>query len=654
MGTTSLLVRPFFDQPGGIMREKNITIVTIIFIVFIATGFIHATLSVAGKTPEKFPPDLTVEKFWLDAQCQISFVLKNVGKGSIAASDHNQGTVEIVFGKERETFYFTRGSSRGKPAVDPAGKLKMPGGYVSYNTKIKLTTAMRVVLSVNPARKIPESNYDNNNPVQTLIPECPSKGTSGLTKKNGGGIPPKIQRGIHVELIPGKSSYNLSEALTVRYRFRDPDVTNPLDTTIYLHQQIYGQGQMWRWTPLWSIAAGRATVAAGAVSVPVVIPASMTQGESYVMTVYRSGAIWGDSNRFIIGAITDAGASGTGGRELEILSPLAGDIWRCGSERLVKWRTPFAINPSITLLKGSRIMLTDRSQGSRVVYDPGSKTYVYGLRIPRDFEPGSDYNVRIIDLKNASVHKLSGNFSITDEVLDLEVPDMRANASGHLIVTAVVHGSYTGPALFRVARITDQVVGEDYRTLETWEVPVSSIRTGANTVNLGAARATGRTNCGERYEVKIDSRDGIDEVHENNNTLVKEVYFRPDHGNIEIKRGEQILRHQDTIPLSRHREPTFSVWLKNCGMTPGRGTVEIRQTGRWEEIVSGGTLTARTRMVDHDILLGSRRFDLSPGATDYATMNEKDPESQISRIEIHLSGDLAGWAPANPMIIYVR
>ena len=93
------------------MREKNITIVTIIFIVFIATGFIHATLSVAGKTPEKFPPDLTVEKFWLDAQCQISFVLKNVGKGSIAASDHNQGTVEIVFGKERETFYFTRGSS---------------------------------------------------------------------------------------------------------------------------------------------------------------------------------------------------------------------------------------------------------------------------------------------------------------------------------------------------------------------------------------------------------------------------------------------------------------------------------------------------------------------------------------------------------------
>ncbi len=99
------------------MREKNITIITIVFIVFIAASFLRAALSVAGKTPEKFPPDLTVEKFWLDSQCQINFLLKNVGKGSIAASDHNQGTVEIVFGKERETLYFTRSSSRGKPAA---------------------------------------------------------------------------------------------------------------------------------------------------------------------------------------------------------------------------------------------------------------------------------------------------------------------------------------------------------------------------------------------------------------------------------------------------------------------------------------------------------------------------------------------------------
>jgi len=39
---------------------------------------------------------------------------------------------------------------------------------------------------------------------------------------------------------------------------------------------------------------------------------------------------------------------------------------------------------------------------------------------------------------------------------------------------------------------------------------------------------------------------------------------------------------------------------------------------------------------------------------DYATMNERDPEAQNSRIKIRLTGDIARWAPANPMIIHVR
>jgi len=59
-------------------------------------------------------------------------------------------------------------------------------------------------------------------------------------------------------------------------------------------------------------------------------------------------------------------------------------------------------------------------------------------------------------------------------------------------------------------------------------------------------------------------------------------------------------------------------------------------------------------MRDHDILLGSRPLELESGATDYATMNERDPEAQNSRIEIRLTGDVARWAPANPMIIHVR
>ena len=637
------------------MQKKPVFLIAGVLAVFVFTVLSYGVPPTDDKTPGKFLPDLVVEKVWLDEQCQVNFVLKNAGKGSIPSSSHIQGTVKVYSGAVQEIFYFTRVSAKGKPPVDPGGGLKTPGGSVTYNTGIKLNAPVDVIVSVNEDKKILEAGYANNKrPGRMLKPACFSKTDSRPPKPPGGGFPIGIDRGIVVNLIPPKSNYNPGETLHIRYRFRDPDTPNPLHTTIYLHQQDHGHNQMWRWAELWNIAAGRATIAAGEVSVPVTIPSAMVQGYPYIITVYRSGESWGESNRFIIGNIADAGSSGTGGRELELISPASGDIWRRGDERLIKWRTPFPIRPSITLMKGNRIIILERDQGGRIVYDPASKTYVYQLRVPRDIELGSDYKARIIDLRNPSVHQESGNFVITDEALDFQVTDVRANMSGQLLVTAVARGSFSGPVIFRIARVTDYNFGEAYRTLETWEIP-AAMRSGASELNLGSAVSPGTAACGENYEIRIDFPDRISEVHENNNTLVKRVFFQPDRGMIEIKKGDRILNHQDTITFSRNDKPIFSVWLRNCGNNRGRGSVEIRQIGRWEEIVPGGYLTTRTRMVDHDIPLGFKRIDLASGApADYATMNERDPESQSSRIEIRLTGDIAGWAPANPMIIHVR
>jgi hypothetical protein len=641
-------------------RGKAIT--GLIFVVGISllffssyVGELKAASPITGKTPDKHQPDLMVEKVWLDAQCQINFLLKNTGKGSILDSEHSQGMVRVYFGKDQEDFYFTKTSPKGKPPVDPGGALKAPGGSVVYDTKIKLDSPLSVIVSVNEDKKITESKYENNkSTAKTLTPTCVSKADSPSKKPSGHGFPIGIERGISVSLVPSKGNYMPGETLTVQYRFRNPDIPDPLFVTIYLHLQGQGFDQRWKWSELWNIAAGRASIAGGEVSIPITITSGIEQGRPHVITVVKSSEIWGESDRFIIGTIPDSGSSGTGGREIEIVSPSAGDIWRRGGERLIKWRTPFPISPSISIMKGGRGVFFEPHR-ERVVYDPGSKTYVYRYLIPRDLEPGNDYKVRIVDSKNTSVHNESANFTITDQSLDLQVTDIRANTSGQLITTASVYGTFSGPVTFRVARV-DWVVTDrstrrgEYRPLETWEVPVASIRTGTREVNLGGARSTG-AGCGEKYEVKIDSPDRIDEVNEDNNTLVKEVYFRSDNGTIEIKRGDHVLHHNDTISVRSRTSPTFSVWFKNCGTNRTRGHVEMRQIGRWETL-RGGELSPHMR--DHDILLGSRPLDLDSGATDYATMNERDPEAQDSRIEIRLTGEIARWAPANPIVIHVR
>lgn len=124
------------------------------------------------KPSEKPLPDLVIERVWLDAQCQINFQIKNVGKGGIPDSEYRQGMVKVYFGKEHEDIYFTKTSSKGKPPMDPGGKLKSPGGMVQYDTQIKLEESLSVCVVVDEAKKINESSNANNRLAQSLTPQC--------------------------------------------------------------------------------------------------------------------------------------------------------------------------------------------------------------------------------------------------------------------------------------------------------------------------------------------------------------------------------------------------------------------------------------------------------------------------------------------------
>lgn len=115
-------------------------------------------------------PDLVVERIWLDNQGYINFSLKNVGKGRMPDREHLLGVVRVKWGKDQENFFFERRSSRKKPPVDPKGVLKAPGGKLKYNTKIRLSSSVKVSVFVDSTEKIAEANEKNNSKVATLTP----------------------------------------------------------------------------------------------------------------------------------------------------------------------------------------------------------------------------------------------------------------------------------------------------------------------------------------------------------------------------------------------------------------------------------------------------------------------------------------------------
>lgn len=122
------------------------------------------------KPTGKLLPDLIVERVWLDAQCQINFQLKNIGKGDIADGDHSASTVRVQFGKEFKEFFL------GK--VDPGGVLKKAGGYISFDTQVLLKSPLGVKVIMDFNNKIKEQDRvgeGNNEKIENLTPQCPTE-----------------------------------------------------------------------------------------------------------------------------------------------------------------------------------------------------------------------------------------------------------------------------------------------------------------------------------------------------------------------------------------------------------------------------------------------------------------------------------------------
>jgi len=153
------------------MKRVN-AIIELIFVVGISllffssyVGELRAASPTTGKTPEKHHPDLVVEKVWLDSQCQINFQLKNAGQGNIPDGEHRESAVRVQFDSETKEF------ALGK--VDPNGNLKKAGSLVSFDTEMKLSSSVDVMVIVDSNQKIKESDAGerNNEKITRLTPQ---------------------------------------------------------------------------------------------------------------------------------------------------------------------------------------------------------------------------------------------------------------------------------------------------------------------------------------------------------------------------------------------------------------------------------------------------------------------------------------------------
>ena len=130
-------------------------------------------------------PDLVVTELRMDKSCELTIILENKGKGSVAEKDFKNAVVAFRFGKISKTVPLSQ--------LDRNGMLQNPQTVVNAETSIKIEKAMLVTVTIDSTKKIKETSDGNNSRKQKLSPKCEPPGeaarTKNITTKAGTQIP---------------------------------------------------------------------------------------------------------------------------------------------------------------------------------------------------------------------------------------------------------------------------------------------------------------------------------------------------------------------------------------------------------------------------------------------------------------------------------
>lgn len=124
-----------------------------------------------GKESPPKKPDLTISKIWLDNQCRIHCLVMNLGPGGISSGPHKICRMKMFSENQEHDFSLAHQYKDRKP-IDPHGKLRAPGGMVSFNTGVRLESQGVVRLWVDSTGLIHETDESNNQARENLAPGC--------------------------------------------------------------------------------------------------------------------------------------------------------------------------------------------------------------------------------------------------------------------------------------------------------------------------------------------------------------------------------------------------------------------------------------------------------------------------------------------------
>lgn len=116
----------------------------------------------AQPLPVTLLPDLVIEKVWLDSKNRIAFIIRNIGKGSIAQDMYSKVFIKVTYGNSYKTYLLG--------VIDPDKLLSKPGGFISYTSEIEISSMEKVIVEIDVTNQIQETNKSNNVILLVLTP----------------------------------------------------------------------------------------------------------------------------------------------------------------------------------------------------------------------------------------------------------------------------------------------------------------------------------------------------------------------------------------------------------------------------------------------------------------------------------------------------
>lgn len=431
--------------------------------------------------------------------------------------------------------------------------------------------------------------------------------------------------------------------------------------SLWLHQSSVGS--MGYWTSLGWVA-GSLVLADDyrSMSGRAVIPC-VPEGNDYVLTFNHAPGIYGNSPPFIVGVQTVS---------VTVVEPgSGGEHFATGQERNVRWEyhPPLGATtgPSDWRVEFHRFDIATGATSLAFELLPAAPVVEEIMRgTSRVFGYRTTWNTSSVEPGTYKVRVLGGG---ADDWGSLAF-SVGAAGSYDLSIAGI---EWDGHQLVADVRNPDRITGAiDFlvsKGAESWRVPtVFPSSDTAVSIGLGAPGPLASSDrfsggeCRPMYSVTIDASNRVDERDETNNThssnigwdsMIRFTTVRWDASENLIE--GTLTASPPAIDWDHHANGhlgLFTLYIVNCGSRTVEGTVTILQEGCFPGPGAGGALCEEDdretlEVVSSALSIGSYRS----AATGFS---QGDVRHVGSTILIRFSGDLATFAPANPVRFFLN